>query len=82
MRGGPTLSAVLQLRSAGCASAIDTTEDLAVRFDTMADDTAIAMRANRRQRVDCALEAVEDVMLSARDYFKRLVIIGFRKLRI
>jgi hypothetical protein len=54
---------------------MDTTEDLSVRFDTVADDTAVAVGANRRQRVDCALEAIEDVTLSAHDHFKRLVII-------
>ena len=54
---------------------MDTTEDLSVRFDAVADDTAIAVRANRRQRVDCALEAIKDVALSAHDHFKRLVII-------
>jgi hypothetical protein len=41
----------------------------------VADDTAIAVRANRRQRVNCALEAIERVTLSAHDDFKRLVII-------
>ena len=56
---------------------MDTTEDFALRFDAVADDTAIAVRANRRQRVDCALEAVEDVTLSSHDYFKRLVILVF-----
>ena len=71
----PTLSAVLQLRCAGRACAVDTTEDLSVRFDAVADDTAIAVRANRRQRVDCALEAIKSVTLSAHDDFKRLVII-------
>jgi len=55
---------------------MDTTEDFAVRFDAVADDTAIAVRANGRQRVDCALKAVE-VTLSGHDYFKRLVILVF-----
>ena len=54
---------------------MDTTEDLAVGFDAVADDTAIAVRANRRQRVDCALETVESVTFSAHDYLKRFVII-------
>jgi hypothetical protein len=54
---------------------MDTTEDSSVGFDTVADDPAIAMRANRRERVDCALEAIEDVTLSAHDHLKRLVII-------
>ena len=67
--------AVLQLRCAGRACAVDTTEDFSVRFDAVAHDTAIAMRANRRQRVDCALEAIKDVALSAHDDFKRIVVI-------
>ena len=56
---------------------MDTTEDFAVSFDAVADDTAIAMRANRCQRVDCALETVEDVTFSGHDYFKRFVILVF-----
>ena len=54
---------------------MDTTENFSVRFDAVADDTAIAVRANRRQRVNCALEAIKGVALSAHDDFKRLVII-------
>ena len=54
---------------------MDTTEDFSVRFDAVSDDTAVAVGANRRQRVDCALEAVEGVTLSAHDDFKRLVIV-------
>jgi hypothetical protein len=65
----------LQLRFAGRARAMDATENLSVRFDAMSDDPAVAMRANRRQRVDRALEAVEGVMLPANDYFERLVIL-------
>ena len=53
---------------------MDTTEDLSVRFDAVTNDTAVAAGANRCQRVDCALEAVEGVTLSANDHFKRLVI--------
>ena len=69
------LSAILQLRCARRACAIDTAEDLAVRFDPMADNTAIAVRTNGREGVDCALEAIEDVALSGYDDFKGLVII-------
>jgi hypothetical protein len=54
---------------------MDTTEDLAICFDSVADDTAIAVRTNRRQGVDCALEAVEGVTLATEDDFKGLVII-------
>jgi len=71
------LGAVLQLRFAGRARAVDATENLSVRFDAMSDDPAVAMRANRCQRVDRALEAVEGVMLPANDYFERLVILIF-----
>jgi hypothetical protein len=53
---------------------VDTTENVSVRFDAVAHDPTIAVRANRRQRVDCALEAVEGVTFSAHDDFKRLVI--------
>jgi hypothetical protein len=56
---------------------VHTTEDLSVRFDAVADDTATAVRANRCERVDCALETIEDVPLSVHDDFKRLVIIIF-----
>jgi hypothetical protein len=43
----------------------------------VADAPAVAVRANRRERVDCALEAIEGVMLAADDYFKGLVIFIF-----
>jgi len=71
----PTLSAVLQLCCAGRACAVDTTENFSVRFDTVADDTAVVVRANRRELVDCTLETVKSVTLPAHDHFKRLVII-------
>jgi len=67
----------LQLRFAGRARAVDATENLSVRFNTVPNDPAVAMRANRRQRVDRALEAVEGVVLPANDYFERLVIFVF-----
>ena len=54
---------------------MDTTKDFSVGFDTVADDTAVAVRANRRQRVDCTLETVKSVTFSAYDHFKRFVII-------
>ena len=73
----PTLSAILQLRCAGCACTVDAAEDLSVCFDTVADDSAVAVRANRRQRVDCAFEAIEGVTLSAHNDFKRLVVFVF-----
>jgi hypothetical protein len=72
---GPILSAILQLRCTGRARAVDTTKDVSVRFDAMAYDPAIAVWANRRERVDCALEAIKDVALSIHNDFKRFVII-------
>ncbi len=71
----PTLSAIPQLRYTGRARAVDTTKDVSVRFDPVAHDPAIAVWANRRQRVDCAFEAIKDVALSIHDDFKRFVII-------
>jgi len=56
---------------------MDTTEDFSICFHTVPDNTAIAVRANRRQRVDCAFETVENVALSAHDHFEGLVIIIF-----
>ena len=54
---------------------MDTTEDLSIRFDAVADDTTVAVRTHRRQGVDCTLETVKGVTFSAYDHFKRLVII-------
>jgi len=56
---------------------MDAAEDLSVCFNAVSDNPAVAMRANRRQRVDRALEAIEGVMLPANDDFKRLVIFIF-----
>jgi hypothetical protein len=54
---------------------VDTAEDLSIRFHAVPDDAAIAMRTNRRQRVDRALKTVEDVSFSPHDYFERFVVI-------
>jgi hypothetical protein len=70
-------SAVFQLRFARRPRAMDATENLSVGFNAVSHDPALAMRANRRQRMDRALEAIEGVMLPANDYFKRLVIFIF-----
>jgi hypothetical protein len=56
---------------------MDATENLSIGFHTVTDHPAVAVRANRRERVDCALEAIEGVMLAGDDYFKRLVIFIF-----
>jgi hypothetical protein len=72
--------AIFQFRLAGRARAVDAAEDFSVSFNAVPDDPAVAIRANRRQRVDGALEAVEGVTLPADDYFKRLVIFVFANL--
>ena len=53
---------------------MDAAKNLPVRFDAMTNYPAVAVGANRRQRVDRAFEAIEGVMLPANDHFKRLVI--------
>ena len=56
---------------------MDAAKDLSIGFHAVADHPAVAVRANRRERVDCALEAIEGVMLAGNDYLKRLVIFIF-----
>jgi hypothetical protein len=56
---------------------MDTAKDFSIGFHAVADNPALAVGANRRERVDCALEAIEDVMLAGNDYLKRLVIFIF-----
>jgi hypothetical protein len=55
-------------------------EDLSVGRNAVPHNAAIAMRANRRQRVDGALETVESAVLPVDDHFKRLVIFVFASL--
>src|SRR5207253_1896647 len=71
------LKAVFQSRFAGRARAMDAAENLPVCFNAVPDNPALTMGANRRQRMDRALEAVERVVLPANDHFKRLVIFIF-----
>ena len=52
---------------------MDTTEDLSVRFNAVADDASVAVGANERKRVNCALEAIENVTFPIHDDFKGLV---------
>ncbi len=56
---------------------MDAAEDFSSLLHAVTDDPALAVRANRRQRVDRALEAIEGVMLSGNDHFKGLVIFIF-----
>ena len=52
---------------------MDAAEDLSVRFDAVADDTAVAVGANGRKRVNCALEAIENVTFPIHDDFNNFV---------
>ena len=56
---------------------MDATEDFAPLLHAVPNDPAVAVRANRRERVDCALEAIEGVVLAGDDHLKRLVIFIF-----
>jgi len=56
---------------------MDAAKDLSIGFYAMADDPAVAVRANRRKRMDRALEAIEGVVCAANDYLERLVIFIF-----
>jgi len=71
------LSAVLQRCFTGRTRAVNAAIDLSVGFHAMPDDPAVAVWADRRQRVDRTFEAIECVMLSGYDHFKRLVIFIF-----
>ena len=54
---------------------MNATEDLSIGLHTMPDDAAIAVRTDRRQRVNRAFEAVECVPRSRCCQLKGLVII-------
>jgi hypothetical protein len=56
---------------------VDAAKDLSIGFHAVAHHPAVAVRANRRERVDCALEAIEGVTLAGNDYLKCLVIFIF-----
>ena len=56
---------------------MDAAEDFASLLHAVTDDPALAVRADWRECVDCALEAIEGVMLTGNDHFKRLVIFIF-----
>jgi hypothetical protein len=56
---------------------MNATVDLSIGFYTVPNDSAVAMWADWRQRMNRALEAIECVMFSGYDYFKRLVIFIF-----
>ncbi len=56
---------------------MDAAEDLSIGFYAVSDHPAVAVRANRRQRMDRALEAIEGVVFAANDHFKCFVVFIF-----
>ncbi len=56
---------------------MDAAEDLTALLHAVPNNPAVAVRANRRERMNRALETVEGVMLAGNDHFKRLVIFIF-----
>jgi len=69
------LNAVLQRCLTGRTRTMNAAIDLSIGFYAVTDDPTVAMRADRCKRMDCAFEAVECVMLSRYDHFKRLVVV-------
>jgi hypothetical protein len=55
--------------------AVGATKNLAVLFDAVADDAAVAGRADRREHRDCAFEAVEDVSFAIHRNLECFVVI-------
>src|SRR6266700_4425027 len=56
---------------------MDAAEDFSSLLHTVTDDPALAVRTDRRQRMDRALEAIEGVMLAGNNHLKGLVIFIF-----
>jgi hypothetical protein len=59
---------------------MDTAKDLSISFHAVANYSAVAVRTDRRQRMDRAFEAIEDVMLAGNDHLERLVVFIFANL--
>ena len=53
------------------------TINFALLFYAVPDNPALAMGAGRRQRLDRAFEAVEDMTLAGDNYFECLVVLVF-----
>ena len=56
---------------------MDATKDFATLLHTVSNNPAVAVRANRGERVDRALETVEDVVLPGDNHFECLVVLIF-----
>lgn len=60
---------------AGAFRAVRAAEKVFFRFDSVTDDAAAAIGANRRELVNRAFETIENVRVSRRDNFEGQVII-------
>jgi hypothetical protein len=70
-----TLScAIADVSNARLVSAIRATIHFRVRLDAVANDLALAMSARRRDGVNRAFEAIEDVCATADSNFETLVV--------
>lgn len=67
-------SVVHEALDAGLAGAVGAAVDLAIPLDTVAEDAAFAVIANRGEDVDGALEGVEAVGLAREDDIKTFVV--------
>src|SRR5215207_4281934 len=72
---GCSLTPVAEFRNAFLLRAVSTAEDLAVRLDSVSDHTAATVTADRRERVNRTLEAVERVRVACARNLERLVIV-------
>jgi hypothetical protein len=54
----------------GLPGAMGTTKKCTIRFDAVADDTAIAMLANRSKTVNGTFETIENMRLTCRYYLE------------
>jgi hypothetical protein len=70
-----TSDAIVDTHDTAFLRAVCTAVERALGLDTMSDDSALAVRAGRRQCVNRALETVEDVRFSGVNHFKGLVVV-------
>jgi hypothetical protein len=59
---------------------MDTAKDLSISFHAVANYSAVAVRTNRRQRMDRTFKAIKGVMFVGNDHLKRLVVFIFANL--
>lgn len=70
-----TSDAIVNTHDTGLLRAVGTAVERAPGLDTMSDDSALAVRAGRRQCMNRALETVEHVRFSGVNHFKGFVVV-------